>query len=423
MRTSRFENIEVTVLGAGLTGSCVALELANRGFNVALLDQDSVPMNRASRRNEGKVHLGLIYAADSSLKTGDLQLQGALSFSSLLTRWLGDEANGLRLSTPFTYLVAQDSVLNHSQLEAYYALVEDAYHRRLSEVPGLSYLGTRPDRLAWRIKPKDLDRRLRTDVLSAAFGTAELAIDTDQLADLVTAALDASPRIRFYPGHKVREIGRKADDFIISGDALEGPWTLKSSKVVNATWESRIGLDTTLGIEPPPGWLYRLKYRVLAYLPDDLQDAPSATMVLGRYGDVVIRPDRTAYLSWYPAGLRGWSNALRPPDDWDEVSRGKANDHYAEVIAAFLAGIEPWYPGIARCKPFHVDAGVIVAYGKTDVDDPSSGLHDRTRVGVTGIGGYYSVDPGKLTTAPLFAMKAAETIAAESEKPSPAKMV
>jgi len=260
-------------------------------------------------------------------------------------------------------------------------------------------------------------------VLSAAFVTAELAVDTDQLADLVAAALDASPYISFYPGHKVCEIGRKADDFIISGDAPEGPWTLNSTKVVNATWESRIGLDATLGIEPPPGWLYRLKYRVLANLPEDLQYAPSATMVLGRYGDVVIRPDRTAYLSWYPAGLRGWGNALRPPDDWDEASRGEVNDHSADLIADFLAGIEPWYPGIVRCKPFHVDAGVIVAYGQTDVDDLHSGLHDRTRVGVTSIGGYYSVDPGKLTTAPLFAMEAAEKVAAESEKPLPAKMV
>lgn len=416
-RTLRFRNTDVTVLGAGLTGSCVALELANRGCRVSLLDQDPVPMNRASRRNEGKIHLGLIYAADSTLATADLLLQGALSFRSLLTRWLGDDVTSLRLSTPFTYVVAQDTILSPGQLEAHYALLEDAYRRRLSEAPGLCYLGTRPERLAWRINPKDLDRRLHADVISAAFGTAELAVDTDQLADLVAASLDASPQISFYPGCKVREIARKGDDFIISGDAREGPWMLKSAQVVNATWENRIGLDATLGIEAPPGWLYRLKYRVLAHLPEDLQDAPSATMVLGRYGDVVIRPDRTAYLSWYPTGLRGWSDALHPPDEWDEASRGEANDDSAEIIADFLAGIEPWYPGIARCKPFQVDAGAIVAYGQTDVDDPHSGLHDRTRVGVTSIGGYYSVDTGKLTTAPLFAMQAAEMVAAEFEKP------
>ena len=93
---------DVIVIGAGLTGSCVALELANQGFKVALLDQDSVPMNRASRRNEGKIHLGLIYAADPSLSTADLQLRGALSFPQLLKRWIGDKVHDLQLSTPFT---------------------------------------------------------------------------------------------------------------------------------------------------------------------------------------------------------------------------------------------------------------------------------------------------------------------------------
>ena len=57
-----------------------------------------------------------------------------------------------------------------------------------------------------------------------------------------------------------------------------------------------------------------------------------------------------------------------------------------------------------------VDAGAIVAYGRTDVNDPGSGLHDRTRVGVTSCDGYHSVDPGKLTTAPLFGELAARSV-------------
>ena len=52
----------ITVLGAGLTGVATALELAKRGAQVTLLDQDPFAVNRASLRNEGKIHLGLIYA-------------------------------------------------------------------------------------------------------------------------------------------------------------------------------------------------------------------------------------------------------------------------------------------------------------------------------------------------------------------------
>src|SRR5262249_31158387 len=59
----------VLILGAGLLGSGVALELARQGHEVTLLDQDARAMNRASLRNEGKIHLGLIYANDASLAT------------------------------------------------------------------------------------------------------------------------------------------------------------------------------------------------------------------------------------------------------------------------------------------------------------------------------------------------------------------
>jgi hypothetical protein len=75
-----------------------------------------------------------------------------------------------------------------------------------------------------------------------------------------------------------------------------------------------------------------------------------------------------------------------------------------------LAAIDLWYPGAARARPITIDAGAIVAYGKTDVDDPESELHTRTRVGVTSVDGYHSVDPGKLTTAPLFAVRAAHNV-------------
>ena len=407
---------DVAVLGAGLTGSCVALELARRGYTVALFDQDPVPMNRASRRNEGKIHLGLIYAADSSLTTARLQLRGALSFGTLLERWLGEKAHRLRLSTPFTYLVARDSVLSADELEEHYTTLEDIYRRLLSDTPTLSYLGIRPKRLAWRLNPDEVDHRFDSGRLSAVFGTSELAVDTDQLADLISAAINASPLIHFRSAHRVREIGRTGDGFEISGDGTSGPWVIRSQNVVNATWENRIGLDSTLHREPPPGWLYRLKYRVLAQLPDDLKDAPSATMVLGRYGDVVVRPDGTAYLSWYPAGLRGWSDALRPPESWEPACRGEQNDRSADIAGEILAGLEPWYPGVKRCRPFQVDAGAIVAYGKTDVDDPDSGLHDRSRVGVFSDSGYHSIDPGKLTTAPLFAVEAAARVAAETHR-------
>ena len=63
------ETMRLAVLGAGLTGVCAALELAARGREVDLYDEALEPVAKASFHNEGKIHLGLIYAKDRSLHT------------------------------------------------------------------------------------------------------------------------------------------------------------------------------------------------------------------------------------------------------------------------------------------------------------------------------------------------------------------
>lgn len=401
----------VVVLGAGLTGVGVALELAHRGVAVTLVDQDPWPMNRASLRNEGKIHLGFIYAADKTLSTARLQLMGALRFRALLSRWIGSRADRLRRSTPFFYLVARDSLLSVEALDHHYAAVQSLYREGLAQAPEHDYLGERPEAL---YAPCPLDRLGRWfDVgrFAGAFRTEERAIDTGELAALLREAVKASPRIRFLPRHRVLAVGRTNGGLRIEGEHPGGRWRLEADQVVNALWENRLAIDRTVGLAAEPGWVHRLKYRVIARLPGSLRGAPSATMVLGRYGDVVVRPDGTAYLSWYPLGLRGWSHALAPPADWDGPCRGEVSAEERDALArGLLAAIDAWYPGIGRSEPLLVDAGAIVAYGATDVDDPASRLHDRSRIGVTSMDGYHSVDPGKLTTAPFFASLAAERI-------------
>ena len=71
-----------------------------------------------------------------------------------------------------------------------------------------------------------------------------------------------------------------------------------------------------------------------------------------------------------------------------------------------LAELDP-----GRLPDARVKGGVIVAWGETDIYDPESELHRRYEIGVTSIGRYHSIDPGKLTMAPYFAEKCADRIA------------
>lgn len=406
---------DILVLGAGLQGVGIALELARRGRRVTLVERDARALNRTSLRNEGKIHLGLIYANDPTLETAFLQLEGALTFRSIVSRWIPDR-DWLELATPFHYLVALDSVLPAGRLQEHYAAVEQRCRERLEADPALDYLGLRPQRLVRPLTLGQLANHFDPASTAAGFATLERAIDTDRMAACLRHALARTRDVWFVPGHLARAIREDAHGFRVEGESDAGVWEVRANQVVNATWEQRLRFDAQLGIEPPANVVHRLKYRVIARVPPRLRSAPSVTRVLGRYGDAVIRRDGTAYLSWYPAGLRGWSHEVAPPAEWDAACRGEAPPEDARAIAAgILAGMDTWYPGIGRCEPLLVDAGAIVAIGRTDVDDAGSALHGRSRIGVQSRGGYHSVDPGKLTTAPRFAVETADRVEAYAD--------
>ena len=53
-----------------------------------LYDRCAAPATQAAYWNEGKIHLGLVYANDPTGQTHGRMLEGAMRFEALLTRWL-----------------------------------------------------------------------------------------------------------------------------------------------------------------------------------------------------------------------------------------------------------------------------------------------------------------------------------------------
>lgn len=404
---------KIVVVGAGLAGISVALELTRRGRRVTLIDQDRLPMQRASRRNEGKIHLGFVYANEPSPRTARLMMQGALAFGPLLRRWLGPAARRvLTPSRPFDYLIHRESVVPPTAFEAHCAAVEslfDAESRRYAEP---EYLGERPAWL-WRpMRAAALEPRRAGGEIVHGIHTRERAIDTDRLADALATHTLVREELTWLGGTRVHGFTRTAEGFRVEAERDGAALSLPADLVVNATWERRCALDRTLGIEPPADILHRLKYRVIARLPEAWRRAPSMTMVTGPFGDIVIRRDGTAFLSWYPVGRTGWSTQTEPPRAWDRPSRGQPDPAVAaQVSAGILAALDLYYVGIGKAQVLQVDAGPIVALGRSDVDDKRSGLHQRCEVGFTEHDGFFSLDPGKLTTAPLLGSRLAAHIA------------
>lgn len=396
----------VIVLGAGLHCVCSALALEEAGKRVLLVDQASGCLQRASLRNEGKIHLGFVYANDPTFRTSALMLEAALAFSRLLDTWMGApiDWSGLR-SREFTYLVMRDSLVPAESVLASWRRLDETFQKEAGR-DGAPYLGRTLDRLLKsEVSHADHQRFVAPGVVAAAVDTEETAIDPVGLRDLLEARIARSARIATRYCHRVEAIARTPAGFRLEGRRTDGSrWQQDADTVVNCLWDGRLRLDEQLGVVPTRPWVYRLKYRLLGTLPRALWNMPSLTLVLGPCGDLVVRPEGQVYVSWYPVCLKGWSSEVSAPSSWASACEGRTDPQQARALARdALAAFDCIVPGLLGGKIETVDAGVIFSWGRTDIDDPISELHRRDSIGITAVDGYYSINTGKLTCAPLFA--------------------
>jgi glycine/D-amino acid oxidase-like deaminating enzyme len=395
--------MNVGVLGGGLQGCCVALALAERGVNVVLFDKSDALLSRTAVANEGKIHLGYMYAGDPTLSTAKTMMAGALSFAPFLERYLGQSAQSFSVSVPATYVVHRDSQRSVEDVCAYlgtvHALINEAAEGRRQ-----AYFKRNLSAPLRRLSAAEKAEEFDPEIVLAAVSTPEVAINPVALARSVRECITAHPRIEVRCGRTVLGAEIDGDRICLLSDGQDGPSRDHFDHVVNALWDGRLGLNETLGFRTNRPWIHRLKYGVSFRLPSDARPPPSATFVLGPFGEVVTYADGIIYLTWYPECLQSISTDVTPPN-WDtyppEPLRSRIITGTLRALSAIVRSLRDL--NAESLPEATVKGGAIVAWGKTDIYDPASELHRRFEIGVTSEGRFHSVDPGKLTMAPYFA--------------------
>lgn len=402
--------MRIAILGGGGVGVCAALEIASHGHSVDVYDQDSAPVMRASRVNEGKIHQGFLYANDSSRRTVRILAEGALNFASCLSRWLDVSAEPLEVSTPFVYAVHEDTMVDIENIRQHFAACCSII-REMQAASGLRYLGQEDPASFRELGRHELESVLDPAHFAGAFVTSELAVDPRTVASRLRAAVLAAPRIAFIGGSRVESVQRrKSGGYVVTFDNKGAQEAGPYDQVVNALWESRLAVDRSMGIEPTQSWIFRHKFGSRVSIPLQPGDLPSVTMVLGPFGDIVNFGSRGLYLSWYPFGMVDTNFDIRPPERWRQIDEPTRFD-------VFHRSLEKWKNFCPKLRELdfsrdRIDpaSGVIFAWGDTDIDDPDSRLHARYDIGTQSLDGYHSVNSGKYTMVPYLGLKAAERV-------------
>jgi hypothetical protein len=356
----------------------------------------------------------LVYGHDESRHTAEVMLEGALHFAPLLRDLLGAPFDAVEVARPFTYVVADDSMVGIDDLWAHHQFVDARMRALLDADSALDYLGMREPPKLERLGSDQVQSLVPGGRAVAAFRTPECSVSTWQLADCVRAAMRAEQQIVTVLDTTVLAVERRAHGFGVHVTRGDAEAVLDADQVVNCLWDGRLAIDETIAVAPPRPWAYRLKYRALFDASSIAASQPSLTIALGPYGDVVLHDrEQVGYASWYPVCLQGWSSDVGPPTTWLSAAGNDGVDEVADrvdVAKRTMAALDEWCPGLAAAPVLDVAAGVIMAWGETDIVDHGSRLHRRDELGVWSHDGYHTVETGKFTCAPLIGRRAAAAV-------------
>jgi hypothetical protein len=357
----------------------------------------------ASYGNEGKIHLGHVYAMDTSLRTGLTMMQGALAFAPLLERWCGPLDWRKWRCKPFRYAVMPGSLATIQYLEDYYEkLWRSAQEDK--QVSFSNYMGV-PLTGLWNRATDTLANPLINGAPVPCIETTELAIDTRYFNPILSELLRANRLITVHEEHSVSHATRLADGFELEVATPKGPLTMQADVVINCSWSDRIRLDKEVGFtQQEINLSYRVKHRIIVKPLRSIDHLAPVTMVQGPFGDMVPLKDGMVYLSWYPECRTYFGN--RPP-----ISEATEPENLQQIAHRTIEVFGSFFPAlkdstVVSCRPC-----IIVAKGDTDVHDPDSELHQRSEGGPRGSNGWWSVETSKLTLAPFYGEKTGDLVA------------
>ncbi len=402
--------MQIGVLGGGFQGCCLALALAERGNHVSLFDKNTHLISRAGFANEGKIHLGYMYANDPSLQTAAIMARGALAFEPFIKRFLSSDSKAFETSSPAAYVVHRESQRAPEEVAAYLGNAHDLIVQHADgKTP--QYFGQNlkepPRRWSHSQRESEFDGSIAVD----AYDTCEVAINPLAMAKGIQNCVLSHPRIEVHLNSEIQTAEDGKSSITIIGTRNGRRFTEQFDHAVNALWDGRLAVDQAYGLPISHRWIHRLKYGVSLSLPRNAAMPRSATFVSGPFGEVVSYPRGQIYLTWYPVCLREMTKAVKPPD-WPNIAeeplRNQILSDTISQMAEFILALRELRPEML--PEAIVKGGAIVAVGETDIYDPKSELHNRYEIGITSHNRYHSIDPGKLTMAPYFAQQLADQI-------------
>lgn len=371
------EKTTVVVIGAGAAGLSAALNLAEKGYHVELLEKNTVGSG-SSGNNPGRMGHGFHY---SDIDTAIAYLRASILVQRVYPGYLvGQE---LPFEDPVRhgrYFITKDSNPDKNTILASYDALKEEYKKLILEDPENEVFG--PIETFFRIlDPSEYQDTVNMDIVDIGIETSEHLFKWQDFIKDIKQTLLGHPNITLREHTEVVDMSKNAvGDARFTIEALTSDKetvTLKTDYIVNSTWQDIKRLNNMLGITMVPGErTNRLKTLIELELPASLKNSHSMFFCMGQHCMISNLGNGRAMATFAKVTNMETSSELCMSEKAQRLLSGGATVEEKENIAReMLLGISKYIPEIAKAKIIDTKFGVVQTKGTLTLMDLNNPTH------------------------------------------------
>lgn len=379
----------VVVIGAGVAGIGAALELAEQGHKVLLLERKELGYG-SSGRNAARMGHGFHYADEvTALNILGASIQIQRKYPGFLLK--GDQPN-----SPIEhgrYFIAVGSDPGKEKILSVWYKIQEEY-ARLVKLDKANQVFGPPETFFRILDPKEYEHQVNSAEIELGIETNEHLFQWDRFATFIREKLKTHPNIEFREHTEVLKIRRNNAGrlrFIVElKSANKDSETLYTHHIINSTWENIEALNQGLGIRfDPESRTNRTKAILVVELPKELENSNSIFIGMGPFGMMVNMGGGRAMVTYAQATNIETSSGLTITENTQRLlHRGPSATELTNWGDTMLTGLKRFIPAIVKARVVELKCGVVRTEGVLKLNqlaDPNHSYNRRTEHGVTAV--------------------------------------
>ena len=379
----------IIVIGAGAAGFSAALELAERGYLVHLIEKDTLGSG-SSGRNPGRMGHGFHYV---DIETAKMYLRASIQVQRKYPGFLIGQ--DLPLKHPLRrgrYFITSNSDHSQKNILATYEQIKCEYQRLIAEDPDNEVFGP-PENFFRILEPHEYAADVNTSIVTIGVETSEHLFHWQSFVDSIRQKILAHSHITLHEHTEVIEITRGAANkprFVLrtrkagEDDIQE---IFQTDYLVNSTWQNIEHLNHQIGLHmAPQSRTNRLKTLLVVELPESLRNCNSMFFCMGQHCMMSNMGDGRAMMTFAKVTNMEASDGLTMSNKaWRLLNNGASDLEKSSIAKQILNGVSNYIPEIKNAVILDVKFGVVQTKGKltlADLNDPNSPAHQRNYYGV-----------------------------------------